>query len=65
MAERVNERIARQDAARKRPAAAAPTRAPKVVGGSTITQQLAKNLFLGGERNLLRKAQELVLAWEM
>lgn len=36
-------------------------RAPKVVGGSTITQQLAKNLFLSGERTLLRKGQELVL----
>ena len=35
---------------------------PKIVGGSTITQQLAKNLFLSGERTLLRKAQELVLA---
>jgi monofunctional biosynthetic peptidoglycan transglycosylase len=35
--------------------------APKVVGGSTITQQLAKNLFLSGERTLLRKGQELVL----
>jgi monofunctional glycosyltransferase len=34
---------------------------PKVVGGSTITQQLAKNLFLSGERTLLRKGQELVL----
>jgi monofunctional biosynthetic peptidoglycan transglycosylase len=34
---------------------------PKVVGGSTITQQLAKNLFLSGERTLVRKAQELVL----
>lgn len=35
---------------------------PKVIGGSTITQQLAKNLFLTGERTLLRKGQELVLA---
>jgi monofunctional biosynthetic peptidoglycan transglycosylase len=35
---------------------------PKVIGGSTITQQLAKNLLLSGERNLLRKGQELVLA---
>lgn len=34
---------------------------PKIVGGSTITQQLAKNLFLSGERTLFRKAQEFVL----
>jgi monofunctional biosynthetic peptidoglycan transglycosylase len=34
---------------------------PKIVGGSTITQQLAKNLLLSGERNLLRKAQEFAL----
>ncbi len=36
-------------------------KAPKIVGGSTITQQLAKNLLLSGERTLLRKGQELVL----
>ena len=34
---------------------------PKIVGGSTISQQLAKNLFLSGERTLVRKGQELVL----
>ncbi len=32
-------------------------------GGSTITMQLAKNLFLSGDRSYLRKAQELVIAY--
>ncbi|NRG18526.1 transglycosylase domain-containing protein [Rhizobiales bacterium] len=34
-------------------------------GGSTLTQQLAKNLYLGPERTFERKLQELILALRM
>ncbi|HYR36407.1 MAG TPA: monofunctional biosynthetic peptidoglycan transglycosylase [Burkholderiales bacterium] len=34
-----------------------------VAGASTISQQLAKNLFLSSERSWLRKGQEAMITW--
>ena len=37
----------------------------RVRGASTITQQLAKNLWLSPSRSPLRKAREIVLTWQL
>ncbi|HRI18860.1 MAG TPA: monofunctional biosynthetic peptidoglycan transglycosylase [Burkholderiaceae bacterium] len=56
--QRAEERAERQGAGA---VAGRPPRGARLVGGSTISQQLAKNLFLSGERNLARKGQEFML----
>ncbi|HEX7892141.1 MAG TPA: monofunctional biosynthetic peptidoglycan transglycosylase [Ramlibacter sp.] len=56
---------AEEFAARRAQLAPSRARPPKIVGGSTITQQLAKNLLLSGERTLLRKGQEIVLTFAL
>ncbi len=58
-AEQIERQLAKKPEAAE--AAVKAIKPPKIVGGSTITQQLAKNLLLSGERNLLRKGQELML----
>ena len=54
-----------EEAAAQRAAQNRPARPVRVFGGSTITQQVAKNLLLSGERTLPRKGQELVLAYAL
>ncbi|SEK60169.1 monofunctional biosynthetic peptidoglycan transglycosylase [Roseateles sp. YR242] len=64
--ERNQKEQAKVDKRAARMAVVAPTKPPpiaKIVGGSTITQQLAKNLFLSSERTLVRKGQEFVLTY--
>ena len=61
--EKARQRNARaEEIAARRAAGGRAVKPARLRGGSTITQQLAKNLLLSGERTLLRKGQELVLA---
>lgn len=66
-AERLQSRLQAEQQRREAAGRPAPMRrqtpAAKIVGGSTITQQLAKNLFLSSERSLARKGQELAITF--
>ena len=61
--EQIDRRVARAPASKAASVKAATHAQPRIVGGSTITQQLAKNLFLAGERSVARKAQEFVITF--
>jgi monofunctional biosynthetic peptidoglycan transglycosylase len=56
-----NQRAEERAERRNRAAPDRPAPRIRIVGGSTITQQLAKNLFLSSERSLARKGQELAI----
>ena len=59
----VKQALARNSQRRKRAETSSLGQPVPIHGGSTITQQLAKNLLLSGERTFLRKGQEFILTW--